>query len=298
MIEACVFYSLIGALDPKLAFNDGMRDVVKFVYAPNTVTNASAPAPVSSYQAANQKLTDVILEALAPFRPERALANSGSSGAMLISWKDGGRPGQPSASCHILGSAFGGGNGNDGASAVATHTSNLHITPNENSRNRISLPHYRVRHGAELLRRRRIPRWARVPAHVRAVAGRRRHSRYDRAKFPPNGVAGGKPGSRSRFVIHLGAEGEPETPASGRYELRAGERFLLQGICRRWRLRRSKKTRSCSAQARYRGRLRLGRFDPARFTAARIDRHGRWQERAGWHRRRRTHGIVHAQALH
>src|SRR3984957_10608065 len=35
MIEACVFYSLIGALDPKLAFNDGMRDVVKFVYAPN-----------------------------------------------------------------------------------------------------------------------------------------------------------------------------------------------------------------------------------------------------------------------
>ena len=41
MIEACVFYSLIGALDPKLAFNDGMRDVVKFVYAPNTVTNAA-----------------------------------------------------------------------------------------------------------------------------------------------------------------------------------------------------------------------------------------------------------------
>jgi len=52
--------------------------------------------------------------------------------------------------------------------------------------------------------------------------------RYDRAKFPPNGVAGGKPGSRSRFVIHLGAADEQETPASGRYELRAGERFLLQ----------------------------------------------------------------------
>ena len=52
--------------------------------------------------------------------------------------------------------------------------------------------------------------------------------RYDRAKFPPNGVAGGKPGSRSRFVIHLGAKDEQETPASGRYELHAGERFLLQ----------------------------------------------------------------------
>jgi len=52
--------------------------------------------------------------------------------------------------------------------------------------------------------------------------------RYDRAKFPPNGVGGGKPGGRSRFIIHLGGKDERETPASGRYELRAGERFLLQ----------------------------------------------------------------------
>jgi len=131
MVEACVFYCLIGALDPKLHFNDGMRDVVRFTYAPDTVTNASAPAPVSSYQAANLKLVDVILEALAPFRPERAVANAGSSGALLISWKGGGRPGQPSMQYEILGSAYGGGRGNDGASALATHLSNLHITPIE-----------------------------------------------------------------------------------------------------------------------------------------------------------------------
>jgi N-methylhydantoinase B len=30
MVEACVFYSLIGALDPKLHFSDGMREVVRF----------------------------------------------------------------------------------------------------------------------------------------------------------------------------------------------------------------------------------------------------------------------------
>ena len=36
------FIRLIGALDPKLNFNDGMREVVRFTYAPNTVTNASA----------------------------------------------------------------------------------------------------------------------------------------------------------------------------------------------------------------------------------------------------------------
>jgi N-methylhydantoinase B len=228
MVEACVFYSLIGALDPKLHFNDGMREVVKFEYAPNTVTNASAPAPVSSYQAANLKLTDVILEALAPFRPERAVANGGSSGAMLISWKDGGRPGQPSLQYEILGSAYGGGNGNDGASAVATHTSNLHITPIEILETEfpcriVEFDMVKDSCGAGEFRGglafRRVYELLQDASVVR---------RYDRAKFPPNGVAGGKPGSRSRFVIHLGAADEQETPASGRYELRAGERFLLQ----------------------------------------------------------------------
>jgi N-methylhydantoinase B len=228
MVEACVFYSLIGALDPKLHFNDGMREVVNFEYAPNTVTNASAPAPVSSYQAANLKLTDVILEALAPFRPERAVANGGSSGAMLISWKDGGRPGQPSLQYEILGSAYGGGNGNDGASAVATHTSNLHITPIEILETEFpcritAFDMVQDSCGAGEFRGglafRRIYELLQDASVVR---------RYDRAKFPPNGVAGGMPGSRSRFVIHLGAKEERETPASGRYELRAGERFLLQ----------------------------------------------------------------------
>ncbi len=228
MVEACVFYCLIGALDPKLHFNDGMREVVRLVYAPNTVTNASAPAPVSSYQAANLKLTDVILQALAPFRPERAVANGGSSGALSISWKDGGRPGQPSLQYEILGSAYGGGNGSDGCSAVATHTSNLHITPIEILETEfpcriVEFDLVRDSCGAGEFRGglafRRIYELLQDATVVR---------RYDRAKFPPNGVAGGKPGSRSRFVIRLGTKDEQETPASGRYELRAGERFLLQ----------------------------------------------------------------------
>jgi N-methylhydantoinase B len=228
MVEACVFYCLIGALDPKLNFNDGMRDVVRFKYAPHTVTNASAPAPVSSYQAANLKLVDVILEALAPFRPERAVANAGSSGALLISWKGGGKPGQPAMQYEILGSAYGGGHGNDGASALATHLSNLHITPIEilESEFPCRITAFELvtdsggagefRGGLSFRRAYELLQDATV---VR---------RYDRAKFPPNGVAGGKPGSRSRFVIRLGGKEEQETPASGRYELRAGERFMLQ----------------------------------------------------------------------
>ena len=92
MVEACVFYALIGALGPEMGFNDGMRDVVQFRYAPRTVTNAAPPAPVSSYQKANLKLVDVILEAMGRFRPDRAIAGSGSSGSLLIHWHAGGTP--------------------------------------------------------------------------------------------------------------------------------------------------------------------------------------------------------------
>jgi len=49
MVEACVFYCLIACLGPKLAFNDGMRDAVRLIFAPRTITNAQPPAPVSNY---------------------------------------------------------------------------------------------------------------------------------------------------------------------------------------------------------------------------------------------------------
>jgi N-methylhydantoinase B len=227
MIEACVFYSLIGCLDPKLHFNDGMRDVVRIVLAPRTVTNAAPPAPVSNYQMVNLKLVDVILEALAGFHPARGIANAGSSSALSISWAKP-RPGQSTMQFEILGSAYGGGMGHDGATGTATHLSNLHITPIE-----ILESEYPCR----------INRFELVPGS--GGAGRWRGGlsmvreyelledatvirRFDKTRHPPSGLAGGNPGARSRFVVRLGTDQEHEAPASGRYEMTAGERFLLQ----------------------------------------------------------------------
>lgn len=228
MVEACVFYSLIGALGPDLHFNDGMRDAVTFVYAPDTITNATPPAPVSSYQMANLKLVDVILEAMAHFTPDRAVANAGSSSAVLISWLGGGRPGQSSMQYEIHGSAYGGGEGHDGTSATATHLSNLHVTPLEILESEFpcritefglvansgGAGKYRgglaIRRAYELLQD--------------AVVVRR----YDKSRFPPQGVTGGKPGKGSRFVIRAGQPEEREIEASGRFELKSGDRILME----------------------------------------------------------------------
>jgi N-methylhydantoinase B len=175
----------------------------------------------------NLKLVDVILEALAHFHPARAIANAGSSSALGIAWAKP-RPGQSSMQYEITGSAYGGGMGHDGATATATHLSNLHITPIEILESEFPC---------------RITRFALVPDSGGAgqwrggVSLQREYEllesatvirRFDKTRFPPNGLAGGAPGSRSRFVIRLGTDEERDTRASGRYEMQAGERFLIQ----------------------------------------------------------------------
>jgi N-methylhydantoinase B len=227
MVEACVFYALIGCLGPDLNFNDGMRDVVKLTFAPRTVTNAEPPSPVSNYQMVNLKLVDVILEALAEFHPGRAIAHAGSSSALTIAWAKG-RPGHSSMQYEIMGSAYGGGMGHDGASATATHLSNLHITPIEILESEFPCRIARF----ELLRDSGGPgRWRgglSLQREYELLEDATVVRRYDKSRFPAAGLNGGKAGRGARFVIRLGTSEEHATPASGRHEMRAGERFLLQ----------------------------------------------------------------------
>ena len=227
MVEACVFYCLIGCLGPKLAFNDGMRDVARLVFAPRTVTNAEPPAAVSNYQMVNLKLVDVILEALSQFHPVRAVANAGSSSALGIAWRQG-RPGQSTMQYEIIGSAYGGGMGHDGATATATHLSNLHITPIEILESEYPC---RIARFDLVQNSGGAGQWRgglSMQREYELLADATVIRRFDKARFPPQGLAGGKAGRPSRFVVRLGTADEFEAPASGRYEMKAGERFLVQ----------------------------------------------------------------------
>jgi len=227
MVEACVFYCLIGSLDPSLHFNDGMREAVRLTFAPRTVTNAQPPAPVSNYQMVNLMLVDVILEALGKLNPSRAIAHSGASSALGIVWSKG-RPGQTTMQYEIAGSAYGAGIGHDGVTATATHLSNLHTTPIEILESEFPC---------------RITRFALVPDSGGpgrwrgGLAMQREYElleaatvvrRFNKTRFPPQGLAGGRPGARARFVVRIGSQQEFETKASAKIEMAAGERFLLQ----------------------------------------------------------------------
>ena len=95
MVEACVFYSLIGCARSEAAFQrrHARRGAVQ-IRAEHRHQCGAAGAGSSNYQMVNLKLVDVILEALAPFRPQRAVANAGSSGALMHFVEGQGRPGQ------------------------------------------------------------------------------------------------------------------------------------------------------------------------------------------------------------
>jgi N-methylhydantoinase B len=176
---------------------------------------------------ANLKLVDVILEALAQFCPERAVSHGGSSSALSIAWANP-RPGQSSMQYEIIGSAYGGGMGHDGASGTATHLSNLHITPIE-----ILESEYPCR----VMRFDLVPdsggagRWrggVSLAREYEILSDATVIRRFDKAKFPPRGLAGGKDGAGARFVVGLGTAEEREILTPGRYDMKDGSRFLLQ----------------------------------------------------------------------
>ena len=224
-----MFYSLIGSLGPNLHFNDGMRDVVRLNYAPRTVTNADPPAPVSNYQMVNLELVDVILEALAHFNPARAIAHSGASSALSIAWSQGPAGPDPTCNTRSSGSAYGGGMGHDGATATATHLSNLHTTPIEILESEFP---------CRITRFDLVPdsggagRWRGGLAHaarIRTAGGRDRdpplqQDAVSRRRASP----AARPGRGARFVVRPARATNTRRRPRPAIDMKAGERFLLQ----------------------------------------------------------------------
>src|SRR5258708_31334580 len=111
---------------------------------------------------------------------------------------------------------------------VATHLSNLHITPIEILESEFPC---------------RITEFTFIPdsggagTYRGGLGFRRRYHllqdatvvrRYDRAKFPATGIEGGRDGRPSRFVLVRADGSEREAPSSGRFELQAGGGIFSQ----------------------------------------------------------------------
>ena len=52
--------------------------------------------------------------------------------------------------------------------------------------------------------------------------------RFDKAAYPPSGLAGGETGRPSSFVLRAGTPDEEVVRISGRFELRAGDCLIIE----------------------------------------------------------------------
>lgn len=229
MVEACVHYCLIGLLDPNLRYSDGVRELVSFTFTPKSVVSAEAPRPCSSYMKCCQKLCDVILEAMDPLLPGRSIAHSGGSGgSIIVAWKGNTRP-KRGNQYEIFGSAYGAGEGANGASGATTHLANLFAAPVEIIEaefpcritrfelNTDSGGAGEFRGGLNFIREYEMLE----PAEI--------VYRSDRAIEAPAGLQGGLPGGRSRLVVNPDTPEAEIMPSSCRLELDEGTIFRLNG---------------------------------------------------------------------
>jgi N-methylhydantoinase B len=228
--EMATFYALLAAADPELSFNDGLRGPVTLTLREGSVFNPRMPAPVGAATVCSYRLTDIVLEALGQLNPARAVAHSGGSGgAMAISWQPDSPEQRPQLQYEIFGTGLGGRRGSDGVDGVAGHATNLGVAPIEILETQFPLRVRRfelIRDSAGAGEFRGGMSYRRDYELLRAAMINRR---ADRARFPGEGVFGGKPGRTGRMVLNPGSPTEATVRASGRHHFAAGSVVRFEG---------------------------------------------------------------------
>ncbi len=228
LVESCCFHALIGLIDPNLRYSDAAFEMVDVRTTPGSVCEALPPAPCSSYMKACQRLIDIVFEALNPFFPQRAAAAAGGSGGTItFAWGLGPRAVRGNQH-EIFGSAYGGGQGRDGASGTTVHLSNIYVTPIE-----IVETEFPCRIRAFEL----IPDSGGEGEFRGGLSFRREYEalqpalvlyRGDRAIYPAKGYGGGADGRPSRFLVNPGAADEQQLPSNCRVDVEAGQSFRVE----------------------------------------------------------------------
>jgi N-methylhydantoinase B len=229
MVEAAVYYSLIGLVDPHLRYSDGIRDLVSFSFSKKSVLNAEPPRPCSSYMKCCQKLVDVILEAMDPLLPGRSIAHcGGSGGSIIVAWQ-GQNKSQRGNQYEIFGSAYGAGPSGDGASGATPHLANLFAAPVEIIETEFPCRVRKFELTADSGGAGQFRGGLNFTREYEALEPAELVYRSDRAIEAPKGLHGGSSGGRSCFILNPGTKHETVMPSTCRITLKKGTVFRLNG---------------------------------------------------------------------
>lgn len=220
---AGVYYTLVGVIDPYMPVNSGTFRPVEVRCPDGLVTRPLPPAGVTARSQTMTKIVEAMLKALSQVVPERVVAGShGQACTNSFSGVDP-RTGRAFTYIEIQGGGAGARPNKDGPDGQDLHLGRFMNTPVE---------------AAELEYPVMIERYEFIPdsggaGRYRGGLSLRRDIRFltdviwarysDRQKFAPQGLFGGKEGSRGAFVLNPGTNREERKRAKGVETIKAGD---------------------------------------------------------------------------
>lgn len=218
-----VFYTIIGIVDPYMVVNSGTFRPIKVESEEGLITRPRPPAGVTARSQTMTKITEAMLKAMSQVVPDRVVA--GSHGQACTNSFMGIHPetGKPFGYIEIQGGGAGARPDKDGPDGQDLHLGRFMNTPVE---------------AAELENPVMIERYEMIPdsggaGKYRGGLALRRDIRFftdvtwarysDRQKFAPQGLFGGKPGSKGELLRNPGTEKEKREKSKGVNQLKAGD---------------------------------------------------------------------------
>jgi N-methylhydantoinase B len=225
---SATLYAFRCLLGDDMPTNSGCLRPIRVIAPAGTVVNARPPAPVAGGNVeTSQRITDVLLGALAQAAPDRVpAASQGTMNNLTIGGWDPAR-GQPFTYYETIAGGMGGRPGKDGADAVHTHMTNTLNTPVEALEYAYPL---RVRRYAIRRPSGGAGQWRGgdgVHRDIELLADAQVTLLTDRRVFAPYGLAGGQPGQPGRNVLTRDGE-EQELPGKTTLAAQAGDVVSVQ----------------------------------------------------------------------
>ncbi len=225
---SAVLYAFRCLLGDDVPTNSGCLRPIRVIAPEGTLVNARPPAPVAGGNVeTSQRITDVLLGALAQAAPERVpAASQGTMNNLTIGGWDGER-GQPFAYYETIAGGMGARPGKDGADAIHTHMTNTLNTPVEALEYAYPLrvQRYEIRRGSG-----GSGQWRGgdgVCRDIELLADAQVTILSERRVFAPYGLAGGQPGQPGRNLLIRDGEAQ-ELPGKTTLAAQSGDVISVQ----------------------------------------------------------------------
>lgn len=224
LVKAACYYCLTAMIDPYLPINDGLARTVDTRFRKGSLLDPRLPAPVNSYIATAQAVVEAVISAFGKHLPEKQMAGSCGSGALVIGGTDS-KTGKSYVQYEILGGGMGGRTCKDGVSGTTVHVSNgrtasIEILESEFPTQVVRFELQKDSGGAGQYRGGLgyVREYQILDKEVRISM------RSDKHKVYPNGITGGNPTHPGSFTVNPDrADAKPMPSRFGDLRLSRGE---------------------------------------------------------------------------